>query len=136
MTGCDNAAKTDRARRLRREQTDPERRFWYKVRNRRLGGYKFVRQEPIGPYFADCVCRDQKLVVERDGGQHAENARDISRDAFLVSRGYRVLRFWNHEIMTNLDGVLETIWAALETPLPARGERCFEESEPLAERRG
>src|SRR5688572_22449162 len=99
MTGSDNAAKTDRARRLRREQTDPERRFWYKVRNRRLGGYKFVRQEPIGPYCADFVCRDQKLVVELDGGQHAENVRDCVRDAFLVSRGYRVLRFWNHEIM-------------------------------------
>jgi very-short-patch-repair endonuclease len=106
MTGSDNAAKTDRARRLRREQTDPERRFWYKVRNRQLGGYKFVRQEPIGPYFADFACREARLV-----SQHAESERDQVRDAFL--RGYRVLRFWNPGVLRSIDSVRDTIFAAL-----------------------
>jgi very-short-patch-repair endonuclease len=71
------------------------------------------RQEPIGPYFADLACREAKLVVELDGSQHAESERDQVRDAFLATRGYRILRFWNHEVMGNLDSVLDTIFATL-----------------------
>src|SRR5215212_10986864 len=110
-----NKRKTANARHLRRAQTDAERRLWYCLNNRQLAGHKFVRQEPIGPYFADFVCRERKLVVELDGSQHAESERDQVRDAFLVSCGYRVLRFWNPDVMREIDSVLETILAALGT---------------------
>jgi very-short-patch-repair endonuclease len=93
--------------------TDAERKFWSRVRNRALGGFKFVRQEPIGPYFADFVCRDAGVVVEIDGGQHAESLRDRVRDAFLASAGYRVMRFWNNEWLANIDGVLEVLLGKL-----------------------
>lgn len=105
-----------RARKLRREQTEAERRLWQKLRDRRLGGFKFVRQEPIGPYFADFVCRERALVVEIDGATHStddELAYDARRTAFLEREGFRVLRATNAEIYENLDGVLETILAAL-----------------------
>jgi very-short-patch-repair endonuclease len=86
MRGPDR--KTARkVRRLRKIATDAETKLWLAVRDRRLGGFKFVRQEAIGPYVADLVCRERKLVVEVDGGQHAENVRDRARDAFLISEG-------------------------------------------------
>jgi very-short-patch-repair endonuclease len=88
-------------------------RIWLAVRNRRLGGFKFVRQETIGPYVADFVCRERKLIVELDGGQHSENNRDRVRDAFLAAEGYLVLRFWNNDVMKNRDGVLAIILAEL-----------------------
>ena len=109
-----NRPKTAKARHLRRAQTDAERRLWYRLNNRQLAGHKFVRQEPIGPYFADFVCRERKLVVELDGSQHAESEHDQVRDAFLVACGYRVLRFWNRDVMQNLNSVLDTIFAVLE----------------------
>jgi very-short-patch-repair endonuclease len=109
-----NKRKTADARHLRRTQTDAERRLWYRLNNRQLAGHKFVRQEPIGPYFADFVCRERKLVVELDGSQHAESEHDQVRDAFLVTCGYRVLRFWNRDVMQNLNSVLDTIFAVLE----------------------
>jgi len=102
-----------RARNLRQNSTDAEIKLWLELRDRRLGGVKFVRQFPVGPYVVDFVCRDKKLVIEVDGGQHAENAKDRVRDSFLMNEGYKVLRFWNHDILTNMDGVLETISAAL-----------------------
>jgi very-short-patch-repair endonuclease len=89
-------------------------RIWLALRDRRLGGFKFVRQETIVPYIADFVCRDRKLIVELDGGQHSENNGDRIRDAFLAAEGYKVLRFWNNDVMTNRDGVLAVILAALE----------------------
>jgi very-short-patch-repair endonuclease len=89
-------------------------RIWLALRDRRLGGFKFVRQETIGPYIADFACRDRKLIVELDGGQHSENNRDRMRDAFLAAEGYKVLRFWNNDVMTNRDGVLAVILASLE----------------------
>jgi len=92
-------------------------RIWLAVRNRRLGGFKFVRQETIGPYVADFVCRERKLIVELDGGQHSENNRDRVRDAFLAAEGYLVLRFWNNDVMKNRDGVLAIILAELENRL-------------------
>jgi very-short-patch-repair endonuclease len=124
MRGADKR-KTKRARTLRREETEAERKLWRRLSNRQLAGWKFVRQEPIGPYFADLACREARLVVELDGSQHAESERDQVRDAFLGARGYRVLRFWNHEVMQNLDSVLDTIFAALGPPVSSprlRGE--------------
>ena len=111
-------------------------RIWLALRDRRLAGYKFVRQEEIGPYIVDFVCRDRRLVIEIDGGQHSENPRDQARDAFLAREGYKVLRFWNNDVMSNRDGVLEMILIELQTdmpltrpslreghPLPVNGER-------------
>ena len=91
------------AARLRREQTDVEQALWFAVRNRRLAGYKFRRQATIGPLVADFLCADAMLIVELDGGQHDEEA-DAARTAYLESRGYRVLRFWNNDAADNLDG--------------------------------
>jgi very-short-patch-repair endonuclease len=105
--------KTRLSHRLRSAQTDAEMLLWRHLRNRQLGGHKFVRQEPIGPYICDLVCRERRLVIEADGGQHADSATDAQRDQWLTTRGYRVLRFWNNDILTNIDGVLETIEAAL-----------------------
>lgn len=98
-----------KARSLRRRQTDAERYFWSAVRNRRVDGYKFVRQYPVGPYIADFVCRETMLVVEIDGGQHAGSKADIARTAYLDRQGYAVLRFWNNDILTNIDGVLTVL---------------------------
>jgi very-short-patch-repair endonuclease len=114
MRGPDKAAVTSQ-RRLRRDSTDAERRIWLSLRDRRLAGFKFIRQLTIGPYIADFVCRDRKLIVELDGGQHSENKRDQLRDAFLAREGYKVLRFWNNDVMANRDGVLESILAELES---------------------
>jgi very-short-patch-repair endonuclease len=102
-------------RRLRRADTDAERAFWFAVRDRRLGGFKFVRQEAIGPYIVDFVCRDKKLVVEIDGGQHADSARDVVRDKDLAAAGYQVLRFWNLDVLTNREGVLSAILKTLQS---------------------
>jgi very-short-patch-repair endonuclease len=96
-----------------RGQTDAETRLWFALRDRRLAGFKFVRQVSIGAYIADFVCREEKLVVEVDGGQHAENAADQIRDIFTRNEGYRVLRFWNSDVLANCDGVLRTIRRAL-----------------------
>jgi very-short-patch-repair endonuclease len=104
-----------RARRLRRDSTDAEGKLWFALRDRRPCGFKFVRQEPIGPYVVDFVCREQKLVIEVDGGQHAENRRDAIRDCFLRNEGYRVLRFWNDDVLGNREGALSEILAALES---------------------
>lgn len=107
----------DFARKLRREQTDVERTLWNALRDRRFGGFKFRRQQPIDHYIADFVCLECKLVVELDGAQHAapENAQaEARRTAYLQHNGFRVLRFWNREVNDNLEGVLETIWRALQ----------------------
>jgi very-short-patch-repair endonuclease len=116
MRGADES-KTKRARSLRNSPTDVEGRLWYRLRARRLNGYKFVRQEPTGPYIVDFICREHRLVIEVDGGQHADSQRDAARDKWLVDHNYRVLRFWNNEVSGNLVGVLETIASALaESP--------------------
>ena len=109
--------KTERARRLRRDATDAEAALWYRLRSRRLAGHKFIRQEPIGPYTVDFLCREDRLIVEVDGGQHANSSRDAVRDKWLKDRNYRILRFWNSDVLGNMAGVLETIASALaETP--------------------
>ncbi len=100
----------ERARDLRQIQTDAERLLWRHLRTRQMAGCKFRRQEAIGHYIVDFVCFDQKLVIEIDGGQHAVNVEyDSSRTAELQQRGYRVLRYWNHEVLGNLAAVLNDI---------------------------
>lgn len=110
------------ARSLRRRSTEAETLLWHHLRARQLGGCKFRRQLELGPYIADFVCIEKKLIIEADGGQHGE-LQDGERTEYLRGLGYRVLRFWNHEILTNLDAVLELILAELQTsphpsPLP------------------
>ena len=100
--------------------TVAERKLWSVLRNRQLEGAKFRRQQPIGPFIADFVCQERRLIVEADGGQHVENEADARRTTFLESKGYRVLRFWNNDILANLDGVAQLITSALSTPHPAR----------------
>ena len=109
-----NIARSARAQTLRDESTEAEKKLWRRLRDRRLGGAKFVRQQPIGPYYADFVCRACKLVVEVDGSQHADSAYDDERDAALLALGYRVLRFWNADVLGSIDDVCETIVAAIE----------------------
>jgi very-short-patch-repair endonuclease len=103
-------------RRLRSQATDAETKLWFALRDRRLGGFKFVRQEAIGLYIADFVCRDRRIVVEVDGGQHADSARDRQRDASFTTKGYEVLRFWNTDVLRNIEGVLTVILAKLQEP--------------------
>ena len=119
----------DFARGLRRRQTDAERRLWARLRDRRLLGVKFKRQMPIGPYIADFCCREMKLIVELDGGQHAARADyDVARTAHLQALSYRVVRFWGNEALSNTNGVLQRIAQALTSagpsprPSPQRGE--------------
>jgi very-short-patch-repair endonuclease len=103
-----------RARHLRREQTDAEAMLWRHLRDGRLNGFKFRRQFPIDKFIADFCCLRSKLVIELDGEQHAEQViRDAHRSEALARRGYRVLRFWNDEALTNMDGVLEMILQTL-----------------------
>lgn len=111
------AGTTNRARRLRKAGNEAEAALWLELKRRRLGGFKFTRQLPIGPYFADFVCRERWLVVEIDGSQHAESAYDRKRDDFMRSRGYSVLRFWNTDVLKHRAEVCEIILAALERRL-------------------
>ena len=127
---------TSRARSMRREMTDAEKRLWFLLRSRRLGGAKFRRQAPIGPYIADFVCLSRKLVVEADGGQHFSSDTDPQRDQWLAREGYVVLRYANNDILANPEGVLTDLvsklatpphpvsarLASLDRPLPRRGE--------------
>jgi very-short-patch-repair endonuclease len=105
--------KRDAARRLRRNATDAERMMWRLLRDRRLSGIKFRRQVPVGPYIADFASIRHRIIVELDGGQHADSFHDAGRDAFLAAEGWRVLRFWNNDVMTNRVGVLESIEQAV-----------------------
>ncbi len=112
MRGPDRK-KVSVERRLRRQSTDAETVLWLSLRDRRLSGFKFVRQEAIESYIVDFICRDKRLIVEVDGGQHSENTKDMERDRLLAAAGYRVLRFWNNDVLGNKNGVLETILDAL-----------------------
>ena len=107
------------ARRLRRDWTKAEARLWLALRGRKLDGFKFRRQVPIDRYFADFACLQAKLVVELDGGQHAERVEyDAARTAVLESCGFQVLRFWNHHVLTDMDGVLHEISTVLLSARP------------------
>ncbi|OAP34938.1 endonuclease domain-containing protein [Sinorhizobium americanum] len=118
MRGADER-RTQRARDLRQVDNDAESVLWSELRDRRLNGFKFVRQFPIGPYFADFACRDERLVVEVDGSQHASSRRDSERDKYMVANGWGVARFWNTHIFNDRVSVLETIVAILEKRLTA-----------------
>ena len=112
-----NHSLRTRARTLRRQATDAEQLLWRHLRGRHLAGFKFRRQVVFKPYIADFACLEALLIVEADGGQHAEQRRyDAIRSAWLESMGYRVLRFWNHEILTDAQAVLEQIRRALVDP--------------------
>jgi len=121
------------ARALRRRMTDAERRLWRHLRNRELGGWKFKRQYPVGPFIVDFICVEKNLVIEVDGGQHAENEeQDIQRSTYLNKMGYRVFRFWNNQVLQETESVLEAIFAILAEvkqnspspqPSPPSGER-------------
>ena len=120
------------AKTMRRELTDAEAKLWRLLRAKRLEDFKFRRQQPIGMFIADFVCQSQRLIVEADGSQHAESETDAHRTAWLADRGYRVLRFWNADILLRPDDVMATLYAALcqplsplacgESPSPSRGE--------------
>ena len=98
----------ERARKLRRDQTDAEKRLWYHLRNRQLGGFKFRRQHPVPPYVTDFFCEELGLVVELDGGQHTPE-KDAKRTEFLKEKGFEVTRFWNNDVLKNTENVLETL---------------------------
>jgi very-short-patch-repair endonuclease len=108
------AGTTSRAKKLRVGGNQAEAVLWLELKRRKLGGHKFTRQLPIGPYFADFVCRKAKLIIEVDGSQHAGSAYDRTRDEFIQAHGYSILRFWNTDILKHRTSVCETILAALE----------------------
>ncbi len=120
-----------KAKELRQNRTDAEKRLWGRLRRKRIDGFRFRQQASIGKYIVDFVCFEAKLVVELDGGQHAEQAEyDDKRTEWLESQGFRVLRFWNNEIFRNIEGVEEVVQAALRSsgdahplpnPPPSRG---------------
>lgn len=113
MRGADRKA-TGIARRLRTTQTDAEIKLWRHLRNRQICGVKFVRQEPVDSYICDFVCRELKLIIEADGSQHIESHTDEVRDRRLREAGYRILRFWNNDILLNIEGVLHAIETTIQ----------------------
>ena len=116
--------RRDRARRLRREQTPSEARLWEALRGGRLEGWKWRRQAPVGPFIADFLCLEAALVVELDGGIHAEQVlRDVRREAELRGRGLAVLRFWNRELEEDFEGVCWRILSACRESDPGRRGR-------------
>ena len=118
--------KKEIAQKLRNSSTDTEKYLWKYLRGRQLEGFKFRRQHPIGKYIVDFINLERKIIIEFDGGQHLENKKDKLRDRWLKEQGYEVLRFWDNEVLTNIEGVLELIREKLSSPspcpLPPRGE--------------
>ena len=128
-----------KARQLRKNATEAERLMWERLRNRRLAGWKFRRQAPIGPYIVDFVCFERRLIIEVDGGHHQSQAEDDkARTVWLESQGFRVLRFWNNEVLTEISGVASSILEALDdphlSPIPSR-ERKSSPSPSMGEGR-
>jgi very-short-patch-repair endonuclease len=110
----------EKARNLRRNQTDAERRLWYHLKDRSLAGFKFRRQHPIGHFIVDFICLEARLIIELDGGQHASQVEeDKSRTAYLETRGYRVVRFWNNQVLGEIQAVLTVLLGLLEADFPA-----------------
>jgi very-short-patch-repair endonuclease len=130
---------TKAARKLRSQMTDAEKKLWFALRDRRFRSFKFRRQVPIGPYVVDFLSFAFRLVVEVDGGQHAMPASDAKRDRWLAANNFRVVRFWNNDVLSNLEGVLTVLATELgstphptsrlrsTSPSPARGEGKKEE---------
>ena len=125
-----SGAKVKFARQLRGSMTDAEQALWKRIR-RKQTGHRFRRQHPVGPYIADFACIDRRLIVEIDGGQHASALDDDRRTCVLQEAGHRVLRFWNTEVLQNIDGVLEVIQAALAAcPRPGLPPQAGEGEQP------
>ncbi|MBY0355722.1 MAG: DUF559 domain-containing protein, partial [Rickettsiales bacterium] len=122
--GREFARLTSRAQALRKNPTEAEKKLWAILRHKQLAGYKFRRQQQIGPYIVDFVCFDSGLILEADGGQQAEEQKtyDDRRTDFLNAEGFTVLRFWNHDILQNPEGIYEQIKAYIASPSPSRGE--------------
>ena len=118
-----------RARALRRNPTEAEKILWRELRYWQIEGHKFRRQQPLGNYIVDFVCLEKRLIIELDGGQHAEQIKyDLERDAWLHAQGFSVLRFWNNDVIENINGVKEAILSKLEStpflnPSPQGGRR-------------
>ncbi len=105
----------ERARKLRKNQTDAEQTLWQHLRRRQISGHRFRRQHPLGNYIVDFFCFEEGLVIEIDGGQHAEQTDyDNERTRWLESQGYRVMRFWNNEVQEEIEAVMQAIWEELE----------------------
>jgi very-short-patch-repair endonuclease len=100
---------------LRSRVTDAERKLWFALRDRRLANFKFRRQVPIGRYIADFVCFESRVVIEVDGGQHADSSSDKERDRWFAANNFVVLRFWNNDVLSNLDGVLLSLLGTLQS---------------------
>src|SRR5215470_16920470 len=116
---CHSSTARDRARQLRRDQTDAEQFLWSRLRSRQVCRAKFRRQHPVGPFITDFCCPEGKVIVELDGGQHADQtSTDQKRSRLLEAHGYRVLRFWDNDVLMNLEGVLERIAEVLTYPHP------------------
>jgi very-short-patch-repair endonuclease len=113
----------DRVRKLRLQMTDAERKLWFALRDRRFANFKFRRQVPIGPYIADFACYSARIVIEVDGGQHSDSPGDRQRDRWFATNDFVVLRYWNHDVLKNLDGVLTSLFSALCDRIP--GEVVF-----------
>src|SRR3546814_4200207 len=111
-------------KKLREDATDAERKLWYHLRRKQVGGLRSRRQYPLGPYIVDFVCLPARLVIEVDGGQHAEQVeRDTMRTAWLESQGFRVIRFWNNEVLYSIEGVLHIIGEHLSPEQPPPPDR-------------
>ncbi len=108
----------NRAREMRNNPTQTERRLWEALSARGVAGVRFNRQVRIKPYICDLVARTPRLIIEVDGGQHADSAEDVRRTRYLESKGYRVIRFWNNEVLRNLEGVVVEIERVLAAPPP------------------
>jgi very-short-patch-repair endonuclease len=133
-TGEGARSLTGAARELRSRMTDAERKLWFALKDRRFAAFKFRRQVPVGPYIADFLCFELRLIVEVDGGQHADSVQDAERDNWLALDEFRVPRFWNNDVLQNLEGVLTRLVEQLDRtphptsrsretpPSPARGE--------------
>jgi very-short-patch-repair endonuclease len=103
---------------MRKQPTEAERLLWAMLRGRRFSEFKFRRQVPVGPFIADFLCYEARLIVEADGGQHCESDSDERRTAWLEAQGFGVLRFWNHEILRQRREVEDRLFAALNSPSP------------------
>jgi very-short-patch-repair endonuclease len=111
----------ERARQLRRDRTEAERRLWWKLRELKQIGFKFCQQVPIDHYIVDFACLSERLIVEVNGGTHSsddETRRDAIRERYLREQGFRIVRVWNSDVTRNMEGVMDTIVAALHTPTP------------------
>lgn len=117
-TNSEKKNKIAIAKKLRINSTDTEKYLWKYLRGRQLEGFKFRRQQPIGKYIADFINLERKIIIEVDGGQHLENKKDKLRDKWLDEQGYEVLRFWDNEVLTNIEGVMESIRKKIYSPSP------------------